>query len=108
MTRSSPTRAGKSAVAARSTAPGAITCGRCGASWSGVSRAHCGGCHRTFSAVSTFDRHRVAVGAHGCCADPATLLDSNGAPLLVLRAGLWSWPEMTAEAKLAAFGGRAS
>lgn len=30
----------------------------CGAKWSGSSRAHCGGCHTTFSGDSAFDRHR--------------------------------------------------
>ncbi|MDG4801706.1 hypothetical protein [Micromonospora sp. WMMD980] len=31
----------------------------CGVAWTGLSIAHCGTCHCTFSAVSTFDRHRT-------------------------------------------------
>ncbi|MGH3382357.1 MAG: hypothetical protein ACRDP6_47275 [Actinoallomurus sp.] len=30
----------------------------CGARWSGERRGHCGGCHRTFSSLSAFQRHR--------------------------------------------------
>ncbi|RLK22626.1 hypothetical protein DER29_0463 [Micromonospora sp. M71_S20] len=45
-----------------------ISC-RCGASWSGLTIAHCACCHRTFSAVSTFDRHR----RNGRCVDPVTV-----------------------------------
>lgn len=39
----------------------------CGAEWSGLSAAHCGACHQTFSAVSSFDLHR----RNGECRDPA-------------------------------------
>jgi hypothetical protein len=45
------------------------TC-RCGAWWTGASRAHCGGCHRTFSTVGNFDKHRTADGEHGTCWPP--------------------------------------
>ena len=31
---------------------------RCGAKWSGTSRAHCAGCHETFSCDTNFDLHR--------------------------------------------------
>ena len=46
------------------------THGACGQSWSGGERSgHCGGCHRTFYGLSTFDRHR----RDRTCLDPATL-----------------------------------
>lgn len=37
-------------------------------------QAHCGACHRTFGAVSGFDRHRRA----GECLDPAALGMAEG------------------------------
>lgn len=46
----------------------------CGQWWTGLSRAHCPACHRTFSCDSAADKHRI--GAHGIdrrCADPATV-----------------------------------
>src|SRR5690606_29704267 len=33
-------------------------CGGCQETWTGSSRAHCSGCHQTFSAISWFDAHR--------------------------------------------------
>lgn len=47
------------------------TCGGCQARWTGLRTSHCGtqGCHRTFSSVAAFDRHR----AGGVCNDPADL-----------------------------------
>lgn len=50
---------------------------RCGARWGGHNVSHCTSCHRTFSAVSTFDEHRNRKG----CADPESL----GMVLLVGR-----------------------
>jgi hypothetical protein len=43
----------------------------CGARWSGTNTCHCGntGCHRTFTGLSAFDRHRSG----GTCNDPAAL-----------------------------------
>lgn len=35
-----------------------IRCGGCDAWWTGAQVAHCGACHRTFTRVSNFDRHR--------------------------------------------------
>jgi len=55
----------------------------CGASWSGHSRCHCSSCHRTFVAITAFDRHRISF----TCVDPAT----RG---LVFRDGLWGKPAM--------------
>jgi len=48
-----------------------ITHGECGKSWTGRARAHCSGCHETFSTYGASDKHR-----HGpfprTCGDPAT------------------------------------
>ncbi len=45
-------------------------CGRCESRWAGNSTCHCGGgCHQTFSGVTTFDRHR----RNGQCLDPASV-----------------------------------
>lgn len=44
-------------------------CFHCKSTWTGLNRAHCVGCHRTFNSVGAFDKHRV-----GCqCADPQDL-----------------------------------
>jgi hypothetical protein len=40
---------------------------RCGDRWAGSQTCHCPTCHRTFSGVTHFDRHRRA----GECLDPA-------------------------------------
>lgn len=40
---------------------------RCGTRWSGTRTAHCSACHRTFTGVGPFDRHRRG----GHCLDPA-------------------------------------
>jgi len=40
-------------------------CRGCSVHWTGLAVAHCGACHRTFSSVSTFDRHRAAKYAEG-------------------------------------------
>lgn len=71
----------------RTAQPVAITCSGCTAKWSGVTRAHCSGCHRTFTGVSAFDRHRE----DGACLDPASLgmVERDG--------GLWGAPAMTPE-----------
>lgn len=57
-----------------------ITCA-CGATWTGPSRAHCSGCHDTFSGVTAFETHRNRKG----CVDPVSVG-------LVRRDGLWSYP----------------
>ena len=49
--------------------PGSTFRHSCGAWWTGLGAAHCGGCHRTFTSVSGFVAHRK--GAK--CADPETL-----------------------------------
>lgn len=51
---------------------------RCGRQWTGLAQAHCPTCHRHFSTVANFDRHRP--GTKGC-QDPATLTRRNGNPV---------------------------
>jgi len=60
----------------------AYTCGHCPARWSGLSFAHCGACHRTFSSVTGFDAHRL----RGVCVDPA------GRGLVIDVHGIWRKP----------------
>jgi hypothetical protein len=49
-------------------------CANCGEEWTGLAVAHCPTCHRTFTTVSAFDKHRT--GSHTDdtrhCLDPAT------------------------------------
>lgn len=61
------------------------TCSGCPARWSGHRTAHCGSCHRTFSTVANFDRHRSPNGPHGACRFP-------GLVGLTQRDGVWSMP----------------
>jgi hypothetical protein len=75
------------------------TCGGCEATWTGDGRAHCAGCHRTFSGVTTFDQHRSQAGEHGTCLDPETVVGKTGDRLLIDRGDIWSGPEMSDEAK---------
>ena len=46
-----------------------VACAGCGQRWYGIDRAHCSTCHRTFTEVDFFDRHRVDEG----CRSPASL-----------------------------------
>jgi hypothetical protein len=63
-----------------------IVHGECGKSWSGAARAHCSGCHETFSTYLVSDRHRVGeFGVGRRCADPASVG-------LVNRNGIWGGP----------------
>lgn len=64
-----------------------VTCGGCSNRWTGNQRAHCAaaGCHRTFSSITSFDRHRSRRGEHGSCLHP----ESVG---LVERGGVWGMP----------------
>jgi hypothetical protein len=75
----------------------AITCGGCTNTWTGLSRCHCSGCHRTFGGVRAFDLHRRPRGRHGSCVDPAILTTGAGAPLLIQRNGIWCQPPMDAD-----------
>jgi hypothetical protein len=45
---------------------GTIGCSGCTTTWTGVSAAHCGSCHETFSGVGAFDYHRRG----GVCVPP--------------------------------------
>ena len=53
-----------------------ISCGTCPNTWTGNAKAHCSGCHRTFSTVGAFDRHRLRYE----CQNPAErgLIQANG------------------------------
>jgi hypothetical protein len=82
-----------------------ITCSGCPAQWTGASRAHCSGCHRTFSGATLFDAHRSPRGPRGTCLDPATLTVTDGSPRMRLRDGIWAGPEMDEAAKARRFGG---
>lgn len=81
-----------------------ITHGACGKTWSGNGVAHCSGCHENFSGVGLFDRHRSITGAHGTCVPPDQLRTTGGERVCELRDGVWRYPEMTEEQKLARFG----
>lgn len=79
-------------------------CGGCPTTWTGQSRAHCAGCHRTFSTARLFDLHRSASGERGTCLDPEKVTSKDGERLLLFRGGMWCGPEMTEEQKARAFG----
>lgn len=83
-----------------------ITCGGCPATWTAMGAAHCSGCHRTFSSVGLFDRHRSAAGSeHGSCFDPSRLVNAKtGAPVAEFRDGMWRGPEMDEATKAKRFG----
>jgi hypothetical protein len=61
----------------------------CGARWTGTSKCHCSGCHRLFSGVILFDRHRV----NAQCVDPTTIMatpkDGPPRPVYTFRQGTW-------------------
>jgi hypothetical protein len=63
-----------------------FTCGGCADRWSGLSRAHCGACHRTFNGSGLFDKHRQ----RGRCVDPAELLLNSGYRAMYQTDGVWS------------------
>lgn len=68
----------------------------CGARWEryGERRAHCAGCHRTFSSTAMFDVHRASEGDQRVCLDPATVFNKKGEPVFearVDRAGATIW-----------------
>ena len=48
--------------------------GKCGKRWNGLTTCHCGGCCRTFTTLTAFDKHRQ--GLHTkvrYCADPESV-----------------------------------
>jgi hypothetical protein len=65
--------------------PRGITCNGCEHTWTGLRFAHCSACHRTFSGVAGFERHRFA----GRCIDPAIMRTQAGEPVMRLEAGVW-------------------
>ena len=66
----------------------------CGARWIRPGACHCAGCHETFTGISAFDAHR----RDGKCHDPATLTNSKGRPVGLVRRQdasgclMWGWP----------------
>jgi hypothetical protein len=61
--------------------------GACGKTWRGATRAHCSGCHRTFTTVGASDKHRIGeFGVDRRCTDPATV------GLVHRTDGLWGYP----------------
>jgi hypothetical protein len=65
-------------------------CGGCDTRWTGANVCHCAACHRTFTGVSGFDRHRV----RGVCTVARLFLDARG---------YWT---PTEDAKVPSFSGR--
>jgi hypothetical protein len=62
----------------------------CGAWWTGAERSHCGGCHLTFSSLTSFERHRRGLR----CNEPASV----GLVAREARFGIvWGQPGPTAE-----------
>lgn len=61
--------------------PVSYGCGGCDNRWRGLSRAHCAACHRTWSTVSGFDKHRRDVNGKGTCLDPAAMRTKAGEPI---------------------------
>lgn len=59
----------------------AASCGGCDTRWNGTAKAHCSGCHRTFSTTKIFDSHRK----YYKCVDPSSIG-------LNLSEGVWSYP----------------
>jgi hypothetical protein len=60
-------------------------CPRCPARWGGANTSHCAACHRTFTGVQSFDKHRG--GSHvkkRYCVDPETILNQKGERVLEL------------------------
>lgn len=77
---------------------------RCGKTWTGANTSHCSasGCHKTFTSVSSFDRHRH----NGHCLDPDTARSDDGAtPMFELNDKGWygTYQSPEARAKLKAY-----
>ncbi|WP_435406221.1 FDXHR family putative zinc-binding protein [Mycolicibacterium phlei] len=55
------------------------TCSRCDVEWSGTLTMHCSGCHRTFTGLTAFDKHRTGSHARGrYCLDPSEARGDDG------------------------------
>lgn len=48
-----------------------LTCSGCDNTWTGVTRAHCPACHRTYNSAGLFTAHRRDVRGVGTCHAPA-------------------------------------
>lgn len=68
----------------------AIRC-KCGAWWTGLRAGHCSACHRTFTCIEAFDKHRTGSHAKGtrACLDPSTITTESGEPALVKARKQW-------------------
>lgn len=73
------------------------SCSACDRTWTALGAAHCAaeGCHQTFAGATLFDRHRSLVGDHGCCRNPAEIVDVHGQRLMFCIDGVWRGPAMT-------------
>jgi len=54
---------------------GTTGCGRCPNRWGGLKTAHCSACHRTFTGLTAFDKHREGSHPNSTrhCVDPETV-----------------------------------
>lgn len=57
-------------------------CRSCDRQWSGVTQAHCARCHEHFSTANVFDLHWRGRGEERACVAPATILDTDGDPVV--------------------------
>jgi hypothetical protein len=55
-------------------------CGGCIYRWYGYLTCHCSACHRTFTGIHSFDKHRM----NGKCVHPEHVLDKHGQRMLAL------------------------
>ena len=75
-----------------------IHCSGCPHWWTGLRACHCASCHRSFSGLTSFDKHRDGshVKATRHCVNPATLFTEDGESMLVLTQkngwDCWSQP----------------
>lgn len=69
----------------RETPANTASCGGCEARWRGIGIAHCATCHRSFSGIRLFDKHR----RRDRCVDPLDILDPQGYLLMNLIEGVW-------------------
>ena len=55
--------------------PGAIYCPRCPNWWTGMRSGHCTACHRSFTSIAAFDKHRAGSHSDGQrhCVDPESV-----------------------------------
>lgn len=84
MTTDADSRVSENATADETASPGtdpqpipntAIRCPRCPSWWTGTRSGHCTACHRTFTSIAAFDKHRSGSHAKSTrhCVDPETV-----------------------------------